>query len=178
MLKALLRRMTDRFGRRYDYDVSYMHALLDTDVKAFLAFSKIQPFSSYRQAPPEALVATGIVGTMGEDCGPCTQIVVSMAEEQGVSPAVIRAVLAGDLEGMGETASLAYRFCKASLARDMEAADPLRDEILARWGDKALVSISLGLAAARVYPTVKYAMGYGKTCSRIVVAGESQKVAA
>lgn len=178
MLKILLRRLTDRFGRRYDYDVSYMHALLDTDVKAFIAFSRIQPFSSYRRAPTEALVAAGMVGTMAEDCGPCTQIVVSMAEEQGVSPAVIGAILAGDLDGMGESAALAYRFCKASLARDMEAADPLRDQIVARWGDRALASIALGLAASRVYPTVKYALGYGKTCSRIVVAGESRKVAA
>ena len=45
---------------------------------------------------------------------------------------------------MGETAALAYRFARASLARDMEASDPLRDEIVRRWGDKALVAISLG----------------------------------
>ena len=44
---------------------------------------------------------------------------------------------------MGETAALAYRFAQASLDRDMEAADPLRDEIVRRWGDKALVAIAL-----------------------------------
>ena len=59
-----------------------------------------------------------------------------------------------------------------SLARDMEACDPLRDEIVRRFGDKALVAVSLGLVASRMYPTLKYALGYGKACSRIVVGGE------
>jgi hypothetical protein len=74
---------------------------------------------------------------------------------------------------MGETASLAYRFAQASLARDMEACDPLRDEIVRRWGDAALVAISLTLMQARMYPTLKYALGYGKACSRVKVGGET-----
>ena len=39
-----------------------------------------------------------------------------------------------------------------------------RDEIVARWGDRALVAISLAMTTARMYPTLKYALGYGKTC--------------
>ena len=74
---------------------------------------------------------------------------------------------------MGETAALGYRFAKASLARDMETCDPLRDEIVRRWGDKALVAIGLALVASRMYPTLKYALGYDKTCSKVVVAGEN-----
>ncbi len=74
---------------------------------------------------------------------------------------------------MGESAVLAYRFARASLARDMETCDPLRDEIVGRWGDEALVAISLSIVAARMYPTLKYALGYGKTCSRVTVSGET-----
>jgi hypothetical protein len=58
----------------------------------------------------------------------------------------------------------------------MERADPLRDEILRRWGEKALVAISMAITTARIYPTLKYALGYGKACSRIVVAGEAAPV--
>jgi hypothetical protein len=54
---------------------------------------------------------------------------------------------------------------------DMARADPLRDEIIARWGDKALVAIGLALTTARMYPTLKYALGHGRTCSKVVVAG-------
>jgi len=73
---------------------------------------------------------------------------------------------------MGPDASLAYRFARASLARDLEATDPLRDEIVRRWGDRGLVAIGLALTTARMYPTLKYALGYGKTCSRVLVKGE------
>ena len=173
MLKSILHAMTRRFERRYDYDASYMHELADIDPAAFLAFSKVQGLSSYRKAPPEALVAAGLVGTMAEDCGPCTQIVVRMAEEGGMPSAMLKAILTGDEAGMGPTAALGWRFARASLARDMEAADPLRDEIVRRWGSKALAAISLALATSRVYPTVKYAMGHGKMCSKIDVRGEA-----
>ena len=173
MLKAILHAVTGRFERRYDYDASYMRELIDIDPAAFFAFSKVQGLSSYRKAPPEALVAAGLVGTMAEDCGPCTQIVVRMAEEGGMPSAMLKAILVGDEAGMGPNAALAWRFARASLARDMEAADPLRDEIVRRWGRKALASLSLALATSRVYPTVKYAMGHGKTCSRIDVRGEA-----
>lgn len=173
MLKAILKAVVGRFERRYDYDASYLRALADIDVAAFMAFSKVQGFSSYRKGPPEALVAAGIVSTLAEDCGPCTQILVRMAEEGGVSPAVLKAVIEGDEAAMGPDAALAWRFARASLARDMESADPLRDEIVRRWGEKALAAIALALATGRIYPTVKYAMGYGKTCSRVQVGGES-----
>ena len=39
-------------------------------------------------------------------------------------------------------------------------------------GDAALVAISLSLVASRMYPTLKYALGYGKACSKVRVAGE------
>ena len=33
--------------------------------------------------------------------------------------------------------------------------------------------LAFAMAAARVYPTVKYALGHGKACTRLVVGGES-----
>jgi hypothetical protein len=40
-----------------------------------------------------------------------------------------------------------------------------------RWGRRALVSLALAITAARIYPTVKYALGHGKACMRVVVGG-------
>jgi hypothetical protein len=54
----------------------------------------------------------------------------------------------------------------------METCDPLRDEILRRWGERGLTAIALSLTTGRLYPTVKYALGYGKACSRVTVGGE------
>jgi len=173
MLKAILNAVVGRFERRYDYNVSYMRELIDTDPAAFFAFSKVQGLGGYRKAPKDALIAARLVGTLAEDCGPCTQIVVSMGEEEGVAPAVLKALLTGDESAMSADAALAWAFARASLARDIETADPLRDEIVRRWGRKALASIALAIASARVFPTVKYALGHGKTCSKVQVKGEA-----
>lgn len=173
MLKAILRAVVGRFEKRYDYDVSYMRELIDIDPAAFLAFGKVQGLAGYRKAPLEALTAARLTATLAEDCGPCAQIVVSMAEEEGVPPAMLKAILTGDGAAMGADAALGWAFARASLARDMEAADPLRDEIVRRWGEKALAAIALGIASSRVYPAVKYALGHGKACSKVQVRGEA-----
>ena len=171
MLKAFLSRTISKFERTWSYDASYMRDLLNLGAAPFIQFGMVSALGHRGEAPAEAMAAAGIVGTLAEDCGPCTQIGVDIAAKSGVKPQVLRAILAGDEAAMGPDAALAYRFAQASLARDMERGDPLRDEIVRRWGDKALVAIALGLTTARMYPTLKYALGHGKACSRVVVAG-------
>ena len=173
MLKAALSRWLDGFEKTFNYDASYMRHVLRVSPASLVKFALGTRAPDVKAAPAEALIAAGLVGTMAEDCGPCVQVGVDIATENGVDSKVLRAIVAGDETAMGETAALGYRFAKASLARDMVACDPLRDEIVRRWGDKALVAISLALVAARMYPTLKYALGHGKSCSRVVVGGEN-----
>jgi hypothetical protein len=174
MLRALLDRFAIHpFERAFNYDAGYMRDLLAASPLTFLKFSVLSGLTPRRDAPAEAVAAAGIAATLREDCGPCTQIGLDMAERAGVPAAVLRAILAGDEPGMGETAALAWRFAQASLDRDMETADPLRDAILRRWGEKALVAISLAIVTGRMYPTLKYALCHGKTCSRLSVAGRN-----
>jgi hypothetical protein len=42
---------------------------------------------------------------------------------------------------------------------------------VALFGRRGLVSIALGITASRLYPTLKYALGYGKECRRVMVNG-------
>ena len=177
MFRFLISRYLDRFERTWSYDASYMRQLLAASPAGFLKFSLGAAAPDRRAAPPEAMVAAGLAGVLAEDCGPCTQIGVDMAAASGVKPEVLRAILAGDEAAMGETASLAWRFARASLARDMDQADPLRDDIVSRWGEKGLVALGLTLVSARMYPTLKYALGHGKTCSKVTVAGVAAPVA-
>ena len=176
MLKALLARQIDKMERLWGYDASYMRRVLAASPATFLKFGFVTGLVDRKAAPGEALAAAGIAGTLVEDCGPCTQIGVDMSAAGGVDPQVLRAILSGDEAAMGEAAALAWRFARASLARDMEACDPLRDEIVRRWGEKGLIAIALALTTARMYPTLKYALGYGKACSKVTVAGQSTPV--
>jgi hypothetical protein len=172
MLSWLMKRRLDAFERDTGYDMSYVREMLAVDVNAVMSFFKVQGMARYRKdVPADAWYAAGLVGSLAEDCGPCTQLGVTMAEREGVAPDTLRAIVAGDLRSMPDDVVLAYRFAKASLAHDA-AADELRAEIVKRWGERGLISLAFALAASRVFPTVKYALGHGKACTRLTVSGK------
>jgi hypothetical protein len=171
MLKWLIRRRLAAFERDYGYDSSYAAEILDVGIRPMLVFNRIMPMSRYRRdAPPDAWFAAKIATALSEDCGPCTQLAVTMAERAGVAPDVLRAILARDLGGMTPDAALGFSFATATLAHD-PAADEHREEIVRRWGKHALVSLAFVIASARVFPTVKYALVHGKSCQRVTVGG-------
>jgi hypothetical protein len=171
MLRWLLRRRIAAFEREYDYEMGYARDLLRISPRALALFGSIVKVAQFhRDVPAEALYAAKLVATKEEDCGPCTQLAVTMAERAGVAATEIRAVLAGDQRAMGEATRLGFRFAEAVLAHD-PAAEEFRAEIVRRWGELALVSLAFAVAATRVFPTVKYALGHGVACSRVAVAG-------
>jgi hypothetical protein len=171
MLKWLIRRRIAAFEREFGYDSSYAYDILDVSPRALMAFNRIMPMSRYRHdVPLEAWYAAKIATVLSEDCGPCTQLAVTMAERAGVAPQVLRALLNRDPRSMTPDAALGFNFAIASLAHD-PAADDHRSEIERRWGKHALVSLAFVIASARVFPTLKYALGHGKTCQRVTVGG-------
>jgi hypothetical protein len=171
MLKWLIRRRIAAFEREFDYDSSYATDMLEVSPRALIVFNRIMPMSRYRRdVPLEAWYAAKIATVLTEDCGPCTQLAVTMAERAGVAPEVLRAIVNRDPRGMTPDAALGFNFAIASLAHDI-AADEYRSEIERRWGKHALISLAFVIASARVFPTLKYALGHGKTCQRVTVAG-------
>ena len=176
MIKWFLRRRIAAFERSWNYDASYLRAVLDADPRALLKFGRAAALGRYRKdVPVAAQCAAGIVAVMSEDCGPCTQIGIDMAESAGVDPAVLRAIVARDFAAMPYDVALAARFAEASL-RHAPEADDLREEVVRRFGRRGLVSLAFAMLAARLYPTLKYALGYGRSCTRVTVGGESRPV--
>ena len=150
---------------------TYMRDMIDASPRAAWLFSRVTALGQFRRdIPVEAWCAAGLTAVRHEDCGPCTQLGVAMAERAGVSPTVLRAVLADDPDAMPPDVALAWKFTRATLAHDA-AADEYREAIVKRWGRLALVSLAFAITASRIYPTVKYALGHGKACMRVVVAG-------
>jgi len=171
MIRWALRKAIGKFERGWNYDAGYMHDIIDASPRAAWLFSRVTALGQFRRdIPLDAWSAAGITAVRHEDCGPCTQLAVTMAERSGVPPAVLRAVLADDPDAMPPDVALAWRFTRATLAHDA-AADEYRAEIVNRWGPRALVSLAFAITAARLYPTVKYALGHGKACMRVVVEG-------
>jgi hypothetical protein len=171
MLKWLMRRGLAAFERQWNYDASYMHEMVEADPRAAWRFQRATSLGKYRRdVPVDALAAAAITAVRHEDCGPCTQLGVSMFERAGVDPKVLTAVLTEAPAAMPPDVALAWRFTRATLDHD-PAADQYRDQIIRRWGPRAVVSLAFAIVTARMYPTVKYAMGHGKACTRVVVGG-------
>lgn len=172
MLKGLIRRQIAGFEKTWSYRADYLRDMLDAGgVWTVIRFGLVASLGHGRQAPAEAIAAARLVGTLAGDCGPCTQIGVDMAVAQGVPAEVVRGILVGDRLAMGETAALGFDFARAVLDRQLLDADEIRAEIERRWGRGAIVDLSLALTTAQMYPTVKYGLGHGRACAKVVVAG-------
>jgi hypothetical protein len=176
MLKWYLRRQIAAFERTWNYDAHYIRDMIDADPRALMVLGKLQGLSRYRRGLPlRAYCAAGIIAVMAEDCGPCTQLAIDMAQREGVDPATLRAIVVRDYAAMPEDVVLAVRFTEATL-RHAPEADELREEVLRRWGQRGLISLAFSMLSGRVYPTLKYALGHGRACTQLMIGGEAQPV--
>jgi hypothetical protein len=103
------------------------------------------------------------------------QLVTTRAERDGVSPDVLRAVLQDDVSAMGDVAALGWVYARAVLARDSDV-DRRREQIAARWGARAAMSVAFAVATVGVFPRLKYALGHGQACSQVRVGDGSVAV--
>ena len=168
MIKWFIHRYIRNMERRYDYDATYLHELADISTTAFRRFIRMQMAGGQWRAntPKDAWFAVAIGGALVEDCGPCVQIATDMAVEGGMSPETIRALLSG--APTNSDAQLGFDYGRALLTASADL-DALRDAVVARWGKKALVALSLRAMSGRNFPVLKRAMGHAKTCQRVRV---------
>ncbi len=173
MLKFLLNRQLDGFAKRYGYDVGYMRAIAAADPMAMARFGLINAMGSYRRVvPAEPYFAAKLRTIVIDDCGPCTQLVVNMALEAGVPGDVIQAIVRQDYAALSPDTAMVARFAEYSLAHALEA-DPLREDIRARWGERGVISLAFAISSTRVYPALKYALGHGHACTKVQVGNNS-----
>ena len=172
MLEGLKLRLLDRLATRGNYDVSYMKMMLKASPRGFGRFVSFMKILKHREALPlEPFYAAQLVGTLAEDCGPCTQIVTDMAHGEGMRTAQIAAVLKAEVPAMSEEVALAYRFARAVIAISSDLEES-REAVRARWGDKGLVELTFAAQMSRVIPMVKRGLGYAQDCRQVSVGGE------
>ncbi len=167
----LARRAIAAFERRWNYDASYLREVLDEGgVGAILPLDALNKVSRYRRGvPARAYYAAKVTAAVAADCGACAQLVVSMAEFEGLDVESLRAIVAGDRALLSEEERLGYDLARATLKR--EPADHIREAIRKRWGPRALVSLAYALVAAQAFPTFRYALGRGYACTCLRAAG-------
>ncbi len=177
MREWIARRFINRFGARYGYDVSYLHALLKASPRAFFRFTSVSGLARHAEAAPKAAIfAAKLVGAMTEDCGPCVQLGADMARAAGLADNEIAAILSRRAEDMSSDAALGFAFADAVARRD-PAADAAREAVRARWGDKGVVDLTFALVTGRLFPMTKAGLGYANACSRVTVGDRAINVA-
>lgn len=169
MIRALLKSGIQRFASRYKYDTSYMSHIVDTSASAGVRLSMLPFYSQYRGPKEAQNVWAGamLASTLDGDCGPCVQLIVDMAVEAAVPAEEIALCLQGNAKAAGDV-GLGFRFSQAAIA-DARELEELRKEIEARFGAAAVTAASFAASSGRIYPVLKRGLGFGQTCSRVII---------
>jgi hypothetical protein len=169
MLRFFAERALDRFSKQFDYNVSYMRAILRASPRAFMRLYDLTKAASHCDAASkDAYYAAKLVGAMAEDCGPCTQLVVNMARAAHVPEMQIEAVITRNTDIMNADARLGFRFAEAIVHR-VAHEDEVREAVRARWGEKGLIDLTYALQIGRVFPMIKAGLGYAQACRRVTI---------
>lgn len=176
MIKSMLKSAFQKFGRRYNYDTTYMSQVADTSTSAGLRLSMLSLFSQYRGPENMRDVWAGALlgSTMDGDCGPCAQLVVDMAIDAGVAVEQLTLCIQGRFEKAGDV-GLGFNFSQAAISGELDI-EVYRSEIEDRFGLVGVVAASFAAAGGRVYPVLKRGLGHGLTCSKSEVGGELVEV--
>lgn len=178
MIRKFLHNTARKMGRHYNYDVSYMHGLIDISPAAAIGLARLPKFYKYRGPAAGQAAWTGalLASTLEGDCGPCAQLVIDMALANGADPDSLQACAEGRPKEAGAM-GLGFRFAMLAITAD-PAADDLRREIEGEFGNKAAVSCAFAAASGRIYPVLKRGLGHGQACRRLDFAGKQVKLAA
>lgn len=164
MLRWLLRRKLDAEEERLGESMDYLRHVVDVSPIAFLRFASIMPFASSRKAlPAGAWYTAQLVAIQHEDCGPCLQITINLAQQHAVEPELIQAVLDGRTADLSQELADVYAFAESVVSANDDGG--LRSRIKDLYGERGVIELAFAIASARVPPTVKRALGYAKSCS-------------
>ncbi len=156
------------FDEKYGYDSSYLLEIMEASPSGFEKYFNFLPLAHHQEkSSAEALFVANLVAMQEADCGTCLQLVVRMAQEAGVSSQIINETLS-DGHLLPDDLKLVR-----SYAQVVARAEPLDPELLAtmreQFSDTEIAEIALRIASARVFPTIKRALGRAKSCSMVTV---------
>ena len=155
------------FERKTGESTDYVREMLEHSPAGFWRFALFLPLAAhYRALPKAAYHVARIVAMQHEDCGPCLQTVVSLAARDRVPNAILQAALDKNWAGLPPELREVASYAQAVVARNASLESD-RQQLITRLGEKAMTELALAIAAARVFPTVKRAMGHGQSCALV-----------
>jgi len=177
MLNAMFERSIRKTERQVGESADWLREVLKSSRSAFLKFGMFMPMAQHRRnAPLELWHVARIATNAAEDCGPCLNITIRHALAQGVDPKLVSAAARGQLDDMPLSAARVWRYARAVVVSDPEAA-LLGEAIANEIGRDGLVELAMGIASVQVFPTMKRALGYAQSCALTPLALPEDDVA-
>ena len=142
--------------------------ILKHSEKALIAYAGLGKISRFQKSLPADVYATAkIAAYKQEDCGSCLQITVNLARKAGVSAELIRTLVAGRTVDLTPELREVYQFAEEQANR---VDNPeLRERLRQQYGDEGLITLALAITSAGTFPTLKRALGFATSCSRIEI---------
>ena len=160
--EAYLEQIKD-FEKHYQYDTTYMREMLAASVSMYDKFNNTMPLVSHRELLDVETYMVAKLATMAfEDCGECLQLNIKMVQEQGVSDKVIRGAISG---GKGLSAELKDIHDFALMISNNTRDADLVKLVESRLNKGQLLELGLAVATTKIFPVLKRAVGYAKSCS-------------
>lgn len=170
MLPKMLERGIEGRERAVGIPLEYLRHVARHSPAAVWKLGLLGPLEAHRHALPlDALHVARLQATLDEDCGDSVQVELNLARRDGVPREVLRAVVAQQPEDLPEHLSDVARFAWA-VGEHASDAEKLRERIRERYGEEGLIEISLAIASARVFPTLRRALGFSRTCAETPLA--------
>lgn len=153
------------FSTRYRYDTGYMERLLGMAPAAYERFAAAMGMSQAGESlPVDARFVAKAATLLGDDCGPCLQLTLQMAVEAGVRRELLGALLDRPDE-LPPPLRDVYRHARQVVAGENGDGERI-ERLRAAFGDQGFGEICVLIAGARLYPTIKRAMGAASSCHR------------
>ena len=169
MIRFLVLKRLNSEERALGVPLDYLRYIVRTSLRSFFKFSLFMPLAQHRRSlPVSPYYVARLVATRDEDCGTCVQTEVNLAKKAGVPHPVLEAAVHQRPQDLPEDLAEIYRFTEAVVKATGEETR-YRQAILVRYGEEALVELSLAIAAARFFPITKRGLGFATSCSLVDV---------
>lgn len=163
MLIRLFQIMARRFGKRYNYDASYMEALAAAKPTAFVKLAMLTAFTQDRFGLPAApYFAAKFIAARIAGCGPCAMLVVNMAEEAGVTRAQLASIARPGPADHGMRLAADYA---AGVLKGSPELESLNDKVVETFGEKGRMGLAAAIASGQFFPIFKRGMGAATSCA-------------
>ena len=165
MFQRLLTRMIRRQEKTVGVPLRYLDEVARHSPALVAKLGLLGPLGSHRSAlPAEAKHVATVRATLAEDCGACVQIAVNLALAEGVSRAVLSAVVNGRLWELPPNLEAVCKFVDA-LQNQETISDSHRDQLEAEYGRDGVAELSLAYALAAFFPRFKRGLGQAQNCA-------------